>query len=102
MLFGDGGNGAGHPDAVGAHRDGDEITGLVLDLQAEGVGVFAPELEDVADLDTARYLDCSTAGRTRIAGADLSDIDHAVGFEIAAVDEVVDVTAGFVGSGDPR
>ena len=49
--LGDGGDGAGHADAVGAHRHGDLLAVGVEHLEVEGLGVAPAELEDVPDLD---------------------------------------------------
>ena len=40
-----------HPDAIRAHDDWVAVTVLVLDIDAEGLRVLGPELEDVTDLD---------------------------------------------------
>ena len=59
-------------DAVGAHRDRDQLAVLVEHLQAERVGVLAPELEDVAHLDAAGGLqDAVVAVGAGVAVADL-------------------------------
>ena len=56
-VLGDRGDGAGDADAVGAHRDGDELAVLVEHLEAERLGERAAELEDVAHLDAAGDLE---------------------------------------------
>ncbi len=97
----DRGDGARGADAVGAHRDGDELAVLVEHLEAEGVGELAAELEDVAHLDPARGLEDAVAARAGVAGAHLGGLDRAVGGEVAAHDEVERVAAGLVGAGHP-
>src|SRR5699024_571180 len=70
-------------------------------LEVEGLGVPAAELEDLADLDTAGQLQRSGAVGGGIADGHLGGFDRAVGHEVAAGDEVEDVAAGLIGSGDP-
>ena len=82
---------AGDADAVGAHRDGDELAVLVEHLEAERLGVLAAELEDVADLHAAGELDRAGAVGRGVAGAHLGGLDDAVGDEVAAGDEAEDV-----------
>ncbi|CAB4755788.1 unannotated protein [freshwater metagenome] len=100
-LLGDRRDGSRHPDAVGPHRDGDELAVLVEDPQAECIGVLAAELEDVPDLDAPGKKECSAASRALIALAHLGNIEDAIRGEVTARDEVVDVLARGVGSGDP-
>ena len=55
----------------------------------------------MADLDAAGDLEWRSADRTQVAVDDLGGVDHAVGGEVASVDEVDHVVAGRVGAGDP-
>ncbi len=47
-------------------------------IEAEGVGVFAAELEDVTDLDGSIDGERLTAVRTRVAGSHRGDLDVAI------------------------
>ena len=69
---------------------------LVEHREAERLGVLAAELEDVADLDAAGDLERAAARRARVAVAHLGRLDHAVGGEVAAVDETEHVAARLV------
>ena len=101
-VLGDRGDRARDADAVGAHRDRDELAVLVEHLEVERVGVLAAELEDVAHLDAAGGLERAVvAVRAGVAVADLGGLDGAVGREVAAGDQVDDVAAVDVGAGDP-
>ena len=60
-VLGDRGDRPRRADAVGAHRHGDQLAVLVEHLEAERLGVLAPELEDVAHLDAARRLERAAA-----------------------------------------
>ena len=55
----------------------------------------------MADLDAAGDLERRSTDRTEVAVDDLGGVDHAVGGEVAPVDEVDHVVAGRVGAGDP-
>ena len=70
-------------------------------MEVEGLGVAPPELEDVADLDTARSLQSRAAYRAWIAVVDVGDVDRPVGSEVPAGDEADHVVAVAVGAGDP-
>ena len=89
------------PDAVGPHRDGDELAVLVQHLQVQRFRVLATELEYVANLDAAGELERSKPVGRRIAFACLSGLDRPVGREVAAAHEIEDVVATLVGAGDP-
>ncbi len=97
----DAGHDTGDAEAVGAHGHSRRLAVLVEDLEVEGFGVLAAELEDLTDLDTAGQLQRTGSVRCRIAEHHLGGFDRAVGDEVASGDEVEDVAAGLVGSGDP-
>ncbi len=99
--FGDRGEAARHTDPVGPHGRRDGLAVLVLHPQLERLGVLAPELEDVADLDAAGDLDRRFADRAHVAVADLGSLDRAVGGEVTTGDEVDHVVARTIGAGDP-
>src|SRR6476646_11003097 len=101
-ALGDRGHGPGGADAVRAHGDRHELAVLVEDLEVEGVGVLAAELEDVAHLDAARGLERAVlAVRAGVTVADLGGLDGAVRGEVTPGDQVDDVAAVDVGAGDP-
>jgi len=83
----DRGDRAGHPDAVAAHRDGDELAALVEHLEAERVGELAAQLEDVAHLDATGELERSGPVRGRVTGTHTGGLDGAVGGEVTAGDQ---------------
>ena len=60
--LGDRRHGSRHADAVGAHRHRDRRPVGTLHGEAEGLGVLAAELEDVADLDAAGDLQLLAVG----------------------------------------
>ena len=55
----------------------------------------------MADLDAAGDLERRTAHRARVAAQHLGCLDDAVGHEVATGDQVDDMPAGGVGTGDP-
>ena len=83
---------AGDADAVGAHGDDLGLAVLVEDGQAQGLGVLAAQLEDVADLNAALQVEGARAVGRQVALAHLCGLDRAVGGEVATHDEVEDVT----------
>jgi hypothetical protein len=68
-------------------------------VEAEGVGVLAAELEDVADLDAAADLERRAAAAAGVAGAHLGGGHDVGGLEVAAHDDVDGVLARLVGPG---
>ena len=101
-LLGDRRDRARDADAVGAHRDRDQLAVLVQHLQVERLGVLAAELEDVADLDAAGDAQRAAADRAGSPARTSAASIGAVAGEVAAGDEVEDVPARLVGAGDPR
>ena len=99
--LGQGGHDAADADAVGAHGDHAGLAVLVQDGQSQGLGVFASQLEDVADLDAAGQVEGAGAVGGGVALTDLGGLDGAVGSEVAAHDQVQDVLLVGVGAGDP-
>ena len=83
---------AGDADAVRAHGDDLGLTVLVENSQAQGLGVLAAQLEDVADLDAALQVERARAVGSQVALAHLCGLDRAVGGEVTAHDQVQDVT----------
>ena len=102
VLFGDHRDQPGHPDAVGAHGEPHRFAVLGEHVGGEGIGVFAAELEDVADLDAARAASGpapsgdGSPSRTSAASMVPSGVKSRPG------DQPHDMLAGHVGSGDPR
>ena len=101
LLFGDHRHQSGHPDAVGPHGQPHRLAVLAEDVDRERVGVLAAQLEDVADLYSARTDQWPGAVRGRVAVAHLGRLDRAVGDEVAPGHQADDVFAGLVGAGDP-
>src|SRR3954452_4707128 len=101
-LLGDGGDGAGHPDAVGTHRDADRLAVGALRVEAERVRELASELEDVADLDAAGDGELAAATRTTVAVADLDRAELLRRLEVASTDDERGVLVLLVRTGDPR
>ena len=101
VALGDGGQCAGHADTVGAHGHGLQLAVLVQDLQAQCLSVLASQSEDVAHFDAAGCHQVAGAVRCRVAFAYLARLDHAVGAEVAAEDQVSHVLALFVRAGHP-
>ena len=101
VLFGDDRYQPRHPEAVGTHGQPHRLAVLAEHVDGEGVGVFAAELEDVADLDPAGGDQRPGAVGRRIAVAHLGGLNGAVGGEVAAGDQPDDVLPGLVGAGDP-
>ena len=90
--LGQGCHDTGNADAVRAHRDDLGLTVLVEDGQAQGLGVLAAQLENVADLDAALQVEGARAVGRQVTLAHLGGFDRAVGGEVAAHDQVQDVT----------
>ena len=90
-LLGEGGDRAGDADAVGAHGHADRLAVLAEDVELEGVGVLAAQLEDVADLDGAVQLEAGAALRAGVALLDDDDVDVLVDLEVTARDDVLRV-----------
>ena len=101
VALGDGTQRAGHAHAVGAHGHGLQLAVLVQNLQAQGLCVLAAQLEDVTHLDTAGCHQLAGAVRCRVTLAHLAGLQHAVGGEVAAEDQVHHVLALFVCAGHP-
>ena len=101
VALGDSGQCAGHAHAVGAHGHGLQLAVLVQDLQAQCLSVLAAQGEDVAHLDAAGCHQLAGAVRCRVAFAHLARLNHAVGGEVAAEDQVRHVLALFVCTGHP-
>lgn len=53
--FGDDAEDAGNTDAVATHEDGELLAGGVLEFEAEGVGVFGAEGEDIANFRSGTF-----------------------------------------------
>src|SRR6185503_10204419 len=68
------GHDARHTDAIAAHEQRHFTARLIEHGRLEGLAVFAPELKDVSDLDTAGDLEAAAAARARIARAHVADI----------------------------
>ncbi len=88
-------------DAVRPHRHGDELAVLVEHFQSQRFGVFAAELEHMADLHAARELDRAGTVGCRIARVHFGDLDSTVVREVAPGDKPEHVVAFFVRAGDP-
>ena len=101
VALGDSSQCAGHTHTVGAHGHGLQLAVLVQNLQAQCLSVLAAQGEDVAHLDTAGCHQLAGAVRCRVAFAHLARLDHAVGGEVAAEDQVRHVLALFVCAGHP-
>src|SRR5690625_2098269 len=71
-------DGARDTDAVGTHGDGDLLTVLVENGQAQCVGEPAPEREDVPDLDAACRLEWSRAVGRGVAGPHVGGLNRSV------------------------
>ena len=102
LLLGDHCDQSRHPDAVGPHGQPHRLAVLAKYVDGECVGVFAAQLEDVADLDAAGTDQRPATVRRRIAVADFGRLDDAVRGEVAAGHQSDDVLALLVGAGDPR
>src|SRR5699024_7904326 len=100
-LLGQDGDQAGDADAVGAHGRAGALAVDVEDVDLEGVGVLAAQLEDVADLGAALQRQRALAVRGRVALADVGGLDGAGRGEVAAAEEVDDVGVGLVGADVP-
>src|SRR5262245_37784517 len=66
---------ARHTDAVATHQEADLTALFVEHPGVHGLAVFAPELKDMADLDTARDLEAAATARAWIAGHHVAKID---------------------------
>ncbi len=100
-LLGERRDRAGDTDAVRAHGHANRLALLAEDVELEGVGVLAAELEDVADLDGAVQLEAGAALGARVALFHHDDVQVVVDFEVAAGDDVLRVRVDLVGAGDP-
>ncbi len=89
------------PRSRRTHGDRGLLAVLVQHLQPERVGVLATELENVTHLNPAGQLQFAGAVGSRVAGADLGDIDQPVGGEVPATDQIDHVLAGLVRTGHP-
>ena len=92
---------AGDADAVGAHGHDLGLAILIEDGQAQGLGVLAAQLEDMADLDAALQVEGTRSVGGQVALAHLGGLDGAIGREVAAHDEVQDVALLGVRARDP-
>ncbi|CKU21965.1 Uncharacterised protein [Mycobacterium tuberculosis] len=89
VLLGNDGNQPRHTDAVGTHGQPHRLAILAEHVGGEGVGVFAPQLEDVPNFDTARHDQRTGAVGRWIAFAHLGDPAGAVDYP--RVDEIADI-----------
>src|SRR5699024_6342312 len=101
VQLGDGGDGPGHPDPVGAHGHHGGLAIRVEDLQIAGFGVLASQREDVAHLHAAGQAQRARAVRGGVPVVGLGGLDGAFGGEVAAVDQVGDVLVLRAGPGHP-
>ena len=102
LLFGDHRNKSRNPDAIGTHCQPYRLAILAENVDGECVGVLATELEDVADLDSARAHQRTGAIRRRVAIANLGGLDDSIGSEVTARNQTHHMLASFVSTGDPR
>ncbi|CFE39588.1 Uncharacterised protein [Mycobacterium tuberculosis] len=101
VLLGNDGNQPRHTDAVGTHGQPHRLAILAEHVGGEGVGVFAPQLEDVPNFDTARHDQRTGAVGRWIAFAHLGGLNGAVCGEVAAGHQTDNMAAGLVRPGDP-
>src|SRR5690625_1459188 len=100
-LLHDGGDHTGDSDAVGTHGHALGLTVGAERVELDRVGVLAAELEDVADLDTARGVERALSVWRGVTVSDVGHVDGPVRGEVPASDEVDDVVLGAVGARDP-
>jgi hypothetical protein len=101
VVLGDDGEDARDADAVRPHRDRDQLAVLVEHLEAERLGVLAPELEDVADLHAPREMHGARAVGRGVALANVRGLDDPVPAEVTAGDEPEHVLLIEIGTRDP-
>ena len=95
MLLDRRSRGARHPDAVTAHHERRRLAVLRHERRAHRLGVLRPELEDMADLDTARLFERRPGRRVTFAcprGAKVVKLGHAgiaAEVDVEAVGEAV-------------
>src|SRR5699024_3180854 len=92
---------AGDTEAVGAHGWDGALAVFVQDLDVEGFGVLAAELEDMANFDASSKGEGALACWCWFAFLDFCSFDEDVWGEIASGDEAYDVAFLFIGAGDP-
>src|SRR4029453_5225845 len=85
-----------------AHRDPNRLPIRAERIQRCRIGVFATELEDVADLDAAVDGQRRSALRAWVTGADFGSLDRPIGLEVTPRDNIGGVPIGLVRPGDPR
>ena len=101
VRLGDHRKDAGDADAVRPHRDGDELSVLVENLETESLREETAKLEDVTQFHSAGELDRAGAVWCRVTRLNLGDLDRSVRDEVAAGDEAEHVPAILVGASDP-
>src|SRR5256885_15992226 len=74
FLFDGRGHDARHTDTVAAHVERGLAARLIEHQRLHGLAVLAAQLEDVTDLDAARDLQPSCAGRAGVALDDVAQI----------------------------
>ena len=91
---------ARHADTVAAHFHDLALAVLIQEGAVERLGVFAAQLEDVADFDAAADVENPLAVRRGISGNDVADVDDRRLWQVAAEIDAAQVVAGFIGATD--
>jgi hypothetical protein len=97
--LGDRRHGPTHPDAVRAHRGRPGVALGIQDRNAEGLGVAATQLEDVAGLDAADHLEGFAAGDTGLAVEDAAQVQPVVDGDVPFDIDAAQVDVVLVGAG---